>query len=284
MLTWSLAALYCALVGLWGLLSVAVWWSRRREEPHLKAKPPDLDAYALARLDRGRFGLIEVMMAHLLQSGVLTRGAKWGEREFRVAEADDKMYRVAVSSSLPPDAHELERRFVAATERKPETKAIENAREVIEEDVVCDRIEARLIAAGLLHDESRRWRIASFGWTLCSIGLSWSIGRFIMYGGPVDDVTSLLLTVSTFMLMPIIMSIPDTASESEATPDGRLLIDRARHAHTELRRPVAAADVRLAVALFGESTRHSAFSTDEGIRDAYELLDAEHERIRAAWP
>ena len=56
MLTWSLAALYFGMVGVWALMTAAVWWRRRRAAPDLARDLPDLDAYELVRLDRGRYG------------------------------------------------------------------------------------------------------------------------------------------------------------------------------------------------------------------------------------
>jgi hypothetical protein len=43
-LTWSLAALYFGLVGVWALMTVAVWWRRRRAVPDLAGDLPDVDA------------------------------------------------------------------------------------------------------------------------------------------------------------------------------------------------------------------------------------------------
>jgi hypothetical protein len=102
MLTWSLAALYFGLVSAWALMNIAVWWRRRRDAPDLAGDLPDLDAYELVRLDRGRYGQIEVMMAHLLESGVLERGAKWGDQESRLFP-QNKTYQLRVRSGPGPD-------------------------------------------------------------------------------------------------------------------------------------------------------------------------------------
>lgn len=228
------------------------------------------------RLDRGRYGQIEVMMAYLLEAGVLTRGDEWGAPESRMF-AQNKHYRLAVRSAPPADAHELERRFVAAIERAPDKNALQIASDVTDGES-CDQIEARLISAGLLYDESRRWRISWLGWALFWIGLCWAIGRLIASGAPIDGITNVVFIVSMSTFLSNVMSMPETASGPDSTPNGRLVVERARERHASLGVPLALPDVRLAVALFGEDIVASPGSANPGVRDTYELLAAEAER------
>ena len=274
MLTWTLVGLYCALTAVWALLTLGLWWRRRCATPDLAGDAPQLDPYELVRLARGRYGQIEVMMAHLLESGVLVRGPLWGEPESRVW-TQNRTYRLAIGGAPALDAHQLERRFVAATERAPDANALYNASEVTEGDV-CERIEARLVAEGLLYDESRRWRIAGFGWALFSIGLAWAIGRLIARDGPADAVTDVLFLASTWMFLPNLVSMPD---RPDPTPNGRLVFERAQARHGALRGPVAPSDIRLAVALFGADIVDETGRANSGVRDTYELLDAEAQRF-----
>lgn len=178
-------------------------------------------------------------------------------------------------SAPGPDAHELERALVRATCHAADKSALTNASDVTSGET-CDQIEARLIEAGLLYDESRRWRIAWFGWALFWIGLSWSIGRLIAYGAPGSDMTNWLLIVGCGLCLPVLMSMPETASGPDATPNGRAVVERARLRQAALRRSFASSDVRLAVALFGVD---AVGGEHAGVRDAYELLGAEAERV-----
>jgi len=273
MLTWSLAALYFGMVGVWALMTAAVWWRRRRAAPDLVGDLPDLDAYELVRLDRGRFGQIEVMMAQLLESGVLERGSKWGDPESKWFP-QNKTYQLRVRSGPGHDAHELERAFVTALGQRPDKDALTNASDVTDGEP-CDQIEARLIADGLLYDDSRRWHLAWFGWALFWIGLSWSIARFIAYDLPPDSLTDWLFIVGCGLLLPVFMSQPDTAGQPDATPNGRLVVERERNNNMALCESFSAPDVRLAVALYGADTVGHEHA---GVRDAYELLKAESER------
>jgi len=180
-----------------------------------------------------------------------------------------------VRSGPGPDAHELERDFVEALGQRPDRDALTNASHVIDGEP-CDQIEARLIADGLLYDDSRRWHLAWFGWALFWIGLSWSIARFIAYDLPPDSLTDWLFIVGCGLLLPVFMSQPDTAGQPDATPNGRLVVERERERNRALRESFSAPDVRLAVALFGAKTvRHE----HAGLRDTYELLEAESERF-----
>ena len=263
-LTWTFAALYFALVTVWAVMTIGVWWRRRHAAPNLAGDLPDLDPYELARLDRGRYGQIEVMLAQLLESGVVGRGVTWGDR------LSSNPYGVVVRSALPPGAHELERAFVRAIGQWRGIGAWSVASYVTYGEP-CDQIEARLREAGLLYDESRRWRVAWFGWALFGIGLSWSIARSIVYGAPVNDLTVWLFIIGGGLLLPVFISQPDTAGQVGATPNGRLVVERACGRHKALRESFSAPDVRLAVALFGADTaRHD----HAGVRDTYELLKA----------
>lgn len=273
-MTWSLAAVYFGMVVVWALMTAAVWWRRRRAAPDLAGDLPELDAYELVRLDRGPYGQIEVMMAQLLESGVLERGSKRGDPESGWFP-QNKPYQLRVRSGPGPDAHELERAFVEALGQRPDKSALTNASDVTDGEA-CDQIKARLIADGLLYDESRRWHLAWFGWALFWIGLSWSIGRLIAFDAPGDDVTDWLFIVGCGLLLPVFMSQPDTAGQPDATPNGRLVVERERERNVALRDSFSAPDVRLAVALFGADTVRREHA---GVRDAYELLKAESERI-----
>jgi uncharacterized protein (TIGR04222 family) len=271
MLVRGLAALYFGLVGAWALMTVAVWWRRRRAAPGLAGDPPDLGAYELARLDRGRYGLIEVMMAQLLESGVLARGAQWGERESRWIP-QNKTYRLSVRSAPGPDAHELERAMVCATHQAPDKSPLETASGVASGEP-CRKIESRLTDLGLLYDESLRRRITRFGWFLVLIGVPWSIQRGSSFDASKDDVTFMLFMIAWALLpFSLLMSGRHTAGGPGVTQSGRLIVDRARLRHAALGQSFTVSDVRLAVALFGADT---ARSEHPGVRDSYELLRVE---------
>jgi uncharacterized protein (TIGR04222 family) len=165
--------------------------------------------------------------------------------------------------------------LVRATRQAPDKDALTNASDVTDGEA-CDQIDARLIEAGLLYDESRQWRIAWFGWALFWVGLSWSVGRFIAYGAPGNSLTEWLFIVGCGLLLSVFISQPDTAGQPDATPNGRLVVERARERHKKLRESFSAPDVRLAVALFGADTVACGHS---GIRDTDELLAAEADRF-----
>lgn len=144
LLVWSYVATAVACVA----VTFVVCWRRRRSLPDPNADYPALGPYELARLARGRYGQIEVMMATLLDARVLRPGEGWSVRDF-----NEKTWRLAVCGDVGRAAHELERRFVAALQRSPGQGALMVASDVVGD--VGNRLDAPLIAAGLLYDESR---------------------------------------------------------------------------------------------------------------------------------
>lgn len=203
------------------------------------------------------------MLAKLLEDGVLQRGEGWCARE-----CNDKTWRLAVCGRLGRDAHELERRFISALHQTPDKSALELASDVVDGDAG-NRLDAPLISAGLLHDESCRSQLTGFAVACSVLGFVWGLVQVRAGSEAIADV---LFITSTTMFMAAVLTMPDTF-QADVTANGREVVERERKRHAQLSLASAHGELPLAIALHGIDVCDS--DAHQGLRYARQLLDAE---------